>query len=439
MRSSCAKRTRWRACSKLRALVQNIAAREGRPAAYGFGKTAFGLDEGSINAFIEAKTEKELRAKLADIEKSTAVRDKDVAAAKELQESWVKLTQTMTKLAAVIVTDLEPALKRVVDFISKALGHATSETPPGMQQDLNQTLADAAKNGPRYVPKGSQIPDPNQGLFSRNFGGRRYITDPNYQPSGATGPDAGAGGSAGGGVGSVAPVTGLSQQRFRDELAGDKALYEKIMRVSANEQGSDEAANLKVIESLRNRAAMMGTSLAQEGRFTAEGGYYAGRDRGGLVTARNRAMIERNMRKAFEEGSNTVNFATDNASQAWGWNRMHGMYGLDSTGNGEYFGHPVRTNARGWNRWQSWRDRASAAGDAPFPRAAAWLNSSDLGAGLAARSSVTSNYSNQSSSMYLNGPININTAVTDANGFAHALRPAMERQTNAFVSQAGAQ
>ena len=421
---------------KIATAIQNIA-RTDRAKAYSYGKEAFGLDEGSVNVILQGGDK--MKAMLASIAHIVPT-DKDVLNAQKMQEAWAGLTQQMEALARLSYEPITKFLEKLTAFVKVLSGETTAVEANREVSDNPDSYVSPhafARYYNRLAKKNHYLHRMWDGTFGNSWLGRGlgYGSNPDYSPS-AGGASAANPESATAGAGSgsgTASVTGLSQQRFRDELTNTE-LYEKIMRVSANEQGSDEAANLKVIESLRNRAAMMGTSLAQEARFTAEGGYYAGRDRGGLVTARNRAMIERNMRRAFEENSNTANYATDNASQAWGWNRMHGMYGLDATGNGEYFGHPVRSDARGWNRYQAWRDRVSQQ----KPYSAIGVDWSQYGARFAPSTSSTSSYSQSTSSMFLNGPITIETRATDAQGFARDLRPAIEAQTNTFMANGAA-
>jgi hypothetical protein len=161
--------------------------------------------------------------------------------------------------------------------------------------------------------------------------------------------------------------TGGSRERFAQELAANPALREKIMAISAGEN-LNQSANLGVIESMMNRASMMGTSLAFEARRTGEGGYYAGYNAEALNDPTKRAMIENNLRLALG-GSNISNYATDNASGAWGAARMAGMYTQTFGAGGEMFGYPSGPDARGAAQYAAWRAgqvaNSSPSGNAP--------------------------------------------------------------------------
>jgi hypothetical protein len=108
------------------------------------------------------------------------------------------------------------------------------------------------------------------------------------------------------------PVASLaeSRQRLADELKANPALREKMLTIAAGEQTNPEG-NQAVIETMFNRAAAQGTSLAAQVRTTSEGGYYAGYSPANL--AAKRKMIEANLDKVIG-GSNISNYATDNAS-----------------------------------------------------------------------------------------------------------------------------
>ena len=70
----------------------------------------------------------------------------------------------------------------------------------------------------------------------------------------------------------------------------------------------NKEANVSVIETMMNRAAMAGTSLAAQATLhSSEGGYYAGYNPGALATRR--AFLEDSLNKALG-GSNVSNYAT---------------------------------------------------------------------------------------------------------------------------------
>ena len=215
------------------------------------------------------------------------------------------------------------------------------------------------------------------------------------------------------------------------------------MAISAGEN-LDPTSNLAVMETMMNRASMMGTHLAKEGRTTGEGGYYAGYNPSALNRAKTRAMIEANLEKALQ-GSNVSNYATDNASQAWGWRRMHnGFYTMDSTYGNEYFGHPTGPGARGMREYPKWRAaaerQAAEAGNAPLYGAGSLAAFSGLTAGsrLAAGGSSTSSVSNSNSELNIHGPISVYTQAQDADQMARDLRPALQRYNLAAPANDGA-
>jgi hypothetical protein len=172
-----------------------------------------------------------------------------------------------------------------------------------------------------------------------------------------------AGGTAGGN-------TSLAAQRvrFATEINNNPALKEKILRISAGEN-LDNNANRAVFESAMNRAAMMGTTLANEMRITKEGGYYAGYKPN--MTAADRKIAEANLAAALG-GSNVSNYATENASGSWGEKRMSGgmftkVYQSGAKGNVELFGIPTGPGARGYDRYAKWKADAEKGQQANVP------------------------------------------------------------------------
>ena len=151
---------------------------------------------------------------------------------------------------------------------------------------------------------------------------------------------------------------GIDRSRFIQELKDKPKLKEKLLAIAAGEN-NDPTGNRAVIETMMNRASMMGTSLETETRLhPSERGYYAGYNPRALNNPKTRAMIEGNL-DAVLKGSNVSNFATDNASGAFGRRRMaSGMYKLDSSYGGEYYTHPNRSDARGFGRYEAWRAKA---------------------------------------------------------------------------------
>jgi hypothetical protein len=163
---------------------------------------------------------------------------------------------------------------------------------------------------------------------------------------------------------SSTPATpGLDRSRFAQELAQKPWLRNHIMAVAAGEN-NDPTSNQAVLESMMNRADMMGTTLEQESRLAPNGGYYAGYNPAALGNPNTRAMIEKNLSSVLG-GSNVSNYATDNSSGAFAQGRAaNGMYTptLAKPLNGEYFTVPTRSDARGYDRYGDWlRAKMSAA------------------------------------------------------------------------------
>jgi len=166
--------------------------------------------------------------------------------------------------------------------------------------------------------------------------------------AGGTGPFPGWGGGTE--SQSVSPG-GLDRSRFAQELAVNPALRNKIMAISAGEN-LNPIANQAVLESMMNRASMMGTTLGFEARTTGEGGYYAGYNPSALQNARTLEMITDNLNKVLG-GSNVSRGATDNASGAFAASRV-GLYAPTFSAGGETFFYPNNVGARGADKYQAW-------------------------------------------------------------------------------------
>ena len=145
---------------------------------------------------------------------------------------------------------------------------------------------------------------------------------------------------------------GVDRSRLQQELVANPNLRQKIMAISAGENLTP-TANQAVLESMMNRALMMGTTLAFEARTTGEGGYYAGYNPAALQNPKTAAMIEENLRRVLS-GSNVSNYATDNASGAFAAGRT-GMYAPVLSAGGETFFYPNRMDARGADKYQTWK------------------------------------------------------------------------------------
>lgn len=460
--------------------LQNIAKKEGRATASWLGRS-IGIDADTVNLMIDRGPA--LRAELEKM-KELAPTDKDVAEAQRLQNAWVGLQQTAIDLGRKIVTELSPAFQQVIkqfgewislnkDDIKKAivefgdyirgdggkqiatffkdLALIVSEIANGIRLAVGyaQTLGDYVSGIKSKIGEaGGKAPNTNEGYYARRSRERASVGG--GASGGAPAMSESSGGLATPSAPSAAPSStgalpnvgetsvggGLDRSRFRRELEETPGLKEKIMAIAAGEQG-DPSGNLAVIETMMNRASMMGTSLAHEARTTGERGYYAGYNPAALGNSRTRSMIESNLNKALG-GSNVSNYATDNASQAWGWNRMHGMYQMDYTAGGEYFGHPVQSNARGAGRYAAWKASAATPSASVALAPSNWASMSS-GAGLAAAQSAPNSYSNTSSEWNIHGPINLTTAIRDADEFQRELPRYLAMSSGAYLSQSGAQ
>jgi hypothetical protein len=160
----------------------------------------------------------------------------------------------------------------------------------------------------------------------------------------------------------------IDRSRFVQELKEKPGLREKVMAISAGEN-LHPSANKAVFESMMNRAAVKGTTLEHEARWTSEGGYYDDKPTAGsghasqmsaMQNPRSRQLMERNLDSALA-GSNVSNYATENASGAWGRRRMAGadsgaLFQKSYAAGGELFGYPVRRGAAGYGHYSTWRN-----------------------------------------------------------------------------------
>ena len=155
----------------------------------------------------------------------------------------------------------------------------------------------------------------------------------------------------------VAP-TSINRERFRQELANNPALRDKILRIAANEQGNNPQGTQAVIESMMNRAEVRGTSLEAQARWhRSENGYYqeGSMGRGALENPGQREILEHGLSEALA-GSNISNYATDNSSgELAERERSSGAFRLRSQYGGESFFAPGTAEpglARAYDRWQ---------------------------------------------------------------------------------------
>ncbi len=281
-------------------------------------------------------------------------------------------------------------LQKKLDETNKSIEHNASHGDPSLylkaQRDelikemekLRKAIEDASKNGALLQ---------QQSFTGGGFGGARILRTSLGGGSGGYGGGSGSGSPPGpmGGGGPLPEVPGgvIDRSRFAKELERNPALREKIMGIAAGENLNPKA-NISVLESMMNRAAMAGTSLAAQARlYHGEGGYYAGYNPGALRNPRIRAMIEHNLRAALA-GSNVSNYATDNSSGGLAaGEKASGKFKLQSEYGGESFFSPGwgggRSGPRSRSAYEAWRRSiapGAAAGDplldrtVPLPRPA---------------------------------------------------------------------
>lgn len=253
-------------------------------------------------------------------------------------------------------------------------------------EKLRKAVEDSNKNG-GFLQK--------QSLMGGGFGGARIMNASlggGGFGGGSIGGFRGGGGSNSGGGGNSgvsggAPSGGplpdvpggvIDRSRFARELEQNPGLREKIMGIAAGEN-MNPRANISVLETMMNRAAMAGTTLAAQAKLHAssgvnEGGYYAGYNPGALRNPKTRAMIENSL-KAVLGGSNVSNYATDNSSGSLAAReKATGKFNLQSEYGGESFFSPGTGGGRGGPRsrsaYEAWRNRIAAEAAIPMPRAA---------------------------------------------------------------------
>lgn len=282
-------------------------------------------------------------------------------------EAWFKeFTGNVTKLADVF-GKLADHVKSVYDFLSKisklndianffnpfgAVGksidavHDLSEGKVPGGNDESQEPAGSDKRNwwqrQGWIPRalGGNQPEPRH----HNRPGRHYVPQ-DFDPK-------------------ASGTLKEQRARFAKELEDNPALREKVLTLAANEN-LDSKANVSVIESMMNRAAMAGTTLEAQARWYKldHNGYYQ-RGNGPANLAAKRAMVEDSLKRALE-GSNVSNYATGNASGDYVRGKLaRGVYsgGLKSLYNGEYFVGEDR--GRGYGAWlKATQDAEKQAGD----------------------------------------------------------------------------
>jgi hypothetical protein len=160
--------------------------------------------------------------------------------------------------------------------------------------------------------------------------------------------------------------------KFKAEMDANPALKEKVLRIAANEQGKNAGGTQAVIESMMNRASMKGTSLAAQAKWTGEGGYYeqGNMGKGALENKEHAAVLNKSLEGALA-GSNTTDYATDNASQGLARKRKaNNEMEFTKEFNGESFFRPGRVSGQGnVNKHAAWMNRMKQQ-DAANPQVA---------------------------------------------------------------------
>src|SRR5262245_46530417 len=211
--------------------------------------------------------------------------------------------------------------------------------------------------------------------------------------------DRGAQNQQGGGAGLRSLAA--DRERFAKELEANPALRDKVLRIAANEQGSNPQGTQAVLESMMNRASYKGTSLAAQAKWTGEGGYYeqGNMGRGALENQKQRGVLEASLGKTLS-GSNISDFATENASQGLAARRRANreMIFTQEFG-GESFFQPGRVSGAGnVRRYRDWRANLRddgdggtrvARGDGGAPRRDAQENRASVDRDLASRGQST--------------------------------------------------
>lgn len=427
--------------------IQNIAAREGRPNAYQFAKSSFGLDEGSTNVILGSRTEQELRANLAKIVKEIAPTDKDVANAQKLQESWVKLRQEIEALARLSYDPVIKFLNVLTGFVKVLHGESVSDVEREMSDNPDSYLHPNVFR--RYYNRVMKKGGYSNRVYDGSFGSGRlgrflgYGSEPDYTPSTGSSEATPEASAAGSGMDTSAQATGggspylaATRASYFAELDRDPQLRRDVIKAASMEGGLQSN-----IEQMVNYSQMRGfTSLRQ----ALHSGFYGPVNRGGLRFGMSKGTREAGERAIanVRGGSNMIDYRTDQglwSDPNGGWYRNHpGLARWKKVEGANFF--DFRGRGPQWAAEQREKERQYNADHATPPDwRSYWVDPSLYGAGLSPR--TASSYSNQTTStsqMFLNGPITVQTQATNADGFARDLRPAIEAQTNTFHSNDGA-
>ena len=157
----------------------------------------------------------------------------------------------------------------------------------------------------------------------------------------------------------------LDRSRFESELKAKPWLRDKILRIAANEQGSNAEGTQAIIESMMNRAEVRGTNLEQQAKWhRSEHGYYqeGNMGRGALENKQHREVLEHSLSEALA-GSNISNYATDNSSgNLAARERASGAFRPRSAYTGESFFSPGSAepgHAQAYDKWLAQQQGAS--------------------------------------------------------------------------------
>jgi hypothetical protein len=146
------------------------------------------------------------------------------------------------------------------------------------------------------------------------------------------------------------------RERYRQELAHDPDLRQRLLQVMYNEQGRHPQGVQAIAETALNRASVRKTSLRRQlgwHRLEPHGYYQAGNMGRGMT--RYLPVLNQALDNALA-GSNIANFATDNSSGGLARReRSSGRFRYRSGYTGESFFAPGWAEpqfARDWDHWQ---------------------------------------------------------------------------------------
>lgn len=319
-----------------------------------------GLSQGMINLLSLGPEEIQKRL---DQAKRFAPTDQEIKQFQELTKAWGELLQVVDKLERSIVEAFTPAMINVLKLITEWLD----------KLNLGKNPADVA--GEIAAKHGFSELAPNAAKPSLAHRAWSWIKG-KFGAGGEGGADQGAaaGGAAGGGAandnadggaptGQVNGTLAEQRARFAEELKNNPALRDKIMRIAANEQGSNPQGTQAILESMMNRAIVRGTSLEAQARWhESEGGYYQQGNMGvgALENARHRRILEQSLNNTLA-GGNVSNYATDNSSQDLAAReKASGTFAWRTDINGESLFGPATAEPMLARRWQSWKERTEA-------------------------------------------------------------------------------